>query len=136
MNKQRKIFSINLVLVVLVMTLGYSDMAHAAVPKRIPNRTKTTYVGSTKVYMEIGCNNGTYVYALVSASNDVDVVMEMTLYYNNGQEQKEIMGGFDQRTYGEMEYTCSSRVSKMECYITISSEDAGETFYLPLTIPE
>ncbi|MCM1186997.1 MAG: hypothetical protein NC251_06355 [Lachnoclostridium sp.] len=102
-------------------------------PQVPPNTAETTYVGSTKVYAEIGCRDGVFAYATVSADNNIDATIVMNVYYNNDKEYTTVTGGCEQRTYGEVGYKCSSRISRVEGFFTISSEDDGRTLD-PLTL--
>ena len=125
MKKQKIFICISLALVLFMVTLGNST-AYAASIKRIPDKSTRIHVGSTVVGLEVGCKDDNFAYATVSADKDVDVNIKMIVHYDNNRQHVTVKGGFDQRTYGGVDYYCSSKISLIECYFTISSIDGVE----------
>lgn len=84
--------------------------------------------GSTSVYCEVGFNGGT-AYAIVSANDDVDAIMDGEAYYYDGVT-KLLKGGFSQRTYGDVSVSRDeSNVGVVSCYFTVCGYDDDYTHY-------
>ncbi|MCM1186074.1 MAG: hypothetical protein NC251_03325 [Lachnoclostridium sp.] len=132
MKKQKILIYISLALALFVVAME-SSTVYAASLKRIPDTSTRVYVGSTLVELEVGCNNSSYAYATVSADDDVDATMQLVVYYDGNKEHVTVNGGFSQRTYGDIGYQCSSRISMVECYFTVSSADGSITSF-PLVV--
>ena len=77
--------------------------------------------GSTRVYCEVGFNGGTS-YAKVSANEYVDASMDGEAFYSDGETVK-LIGGFDQKTYGEVSRTRDCDAAVVSCKFYVRSED-------------
>ena len=83
--------------------------------------------GSTRVYCEVGFNGGTS-YAMVSANEYVDASMDGEAFYSDGETVK-LIGGFDQKTYGEVSRTRDCDAAVVSCKFYVSSEDGDYSHF-------
>lgn len=131
MKKQKILICISLALALFMAAFG-SNTVYAESLRRKPDDTLRIDVGSTAVELEIGCNNSYYAYATVRASDYVDAHMKLIVYYDDNKSHKTIESSFSQQTYGTIGYNCSSKISLIECYFTVTSADDEKTKFRTL----
>ena len=67
-------------------------------------------------------------YAKVSANEYVDASMDGEAFYSDGETVK-LIGGFDQKTYGEVSRTRDCDAAVVSCKFYVSSEDGDYSHF-------